>query len=76
MEEAEFGKKLSQLLEEGREIGQMRAIAPAASIEEKVTEWIHKAFALARDVNADSVSIIGSMPWGLSVNITFNQTKK
>src|SRR5262249_1568764 len=75
MEEAEFGQKLAALLEEGREIGQMRAIAPTASIADKETEWIHKAFALARDVGADSVTITGGMPWNLSVSITFGPKK-
>ena len=75
MDEGEFGSKLAQLLEEGREIGQMRALAPAASIEDKTKEWIFKAFALGRDVGADGVNITGGMPWNLSVTFTFTPKK-
>lgn len=40
--------------------------------QERIRDWVNRALALARSVNADNVSITAGWPWGLSLSVTFS----
>ena len=66
-----FAQGLAELMTEGREIHVgLDSSYPGAGLEDKVKKWIERARKLAEDVRAESFSITGGFPAGLSVTVT------
>ena len=69
--EASFAKKFASLIEDGRSLYQPNISITdlPAGLEDRIQGWIERALNLAREVRADSVSITGGFPAGLSVTV-------
>ncbi len=79
MEAREFELEFAKLVAEGQSLtmggyaAQQGAVIGAltAGMEERIKNWIIKARGLAQRSGADSFSITGGVPFGLSVTISF-----